>query len=505
MSGERQIKRLGLDAALAVEGSQKLAENVLCAICHDFLEDVVETNCQGRHVFCRPCIHRVLRRRQTCPTCRGVFSKLEVANSMIRNLIEQIKWKCLNHEKGCSFTGTKKDLEKHLEEECEEQESECPFEGCTVMKRRTKMLDHKNTCRFRLVSCTHCTKQLPFNGMTAHLEVCKRFPVDCPNACGKKLPRGEIGKHQASECAEETVCCFVPGCGEKRKRKEMDTHEDESWKKHMRLLVELQQKKEEALEVTVAFPQFRSKIAGMKKGDKIESPSFVFQDCRFSLSLFPRGLSDHQRAAAEDTDMEEAESEEEEVGSLGAVERESEDEEEESEEEEEEESLTGGQIWGRQEESSSDDSSDDDDQSDEEEEEEEDSENESFGAAEAESQRGGDREQEDEESEDEGEGEAADPNTEITLYLNKKDDYKGLLTYSVSVCNLNSERDPISKTFTDDFTNLGVGGGWGLGSFCLLGDLVSAASNTRKGTLEFQLHLSAAASNRRPVVVSGYV
>uniref|UniRef100_A0A0G4F2P9 RING-type domain-containing protein n=1 Tax=Chromera velia CCMP2878 TaxID=1169474 RepID=A0A0G4F2P9_9ALVE len=305
------IKRLGLDASFAADGFKEMALNALCAICHDFIEDAVETDCPARHVFCRPCVQECLDRRQPCPSCRGHISKLTVANTMIRNLVAVSKWKCLNFESGCAFTGTKTELQRHLDEECPEQETECPFKGCTEKNRRALLVEHKKTCNFRLIPCAHCEKSVAFFATDNHLKVCKSFPVDCPNGCGEKPPRGELSHHLNAECAEGSVRCSVHGCGETRKRKEMGEHEEEAAKKHVRLLAaenanlqqsvrqldrqvkELQKESsEDTATVTVRLRDFESRSANIERGVFLESATFSFQGGRFFLRVFPKGDDD---------------------------------------------------------------------------------------------------------------------------------------------------------------------------------------------------------------------
>uniref|UniRef100_A0A0G4H0X7 RING-type domain-containing protein n=1 Tax=Chromera velia CCMP2878 TaxID=1169474 RepID=A0A0G4H0X7_9ALVE len=293
------VRRLGLDPSFAAEGFEQLAENALCSICHDYL-DVVETDCEARHIFCRPCLQIVYDMRKPCPECRGHFSKIDTAHIRIRSSIEQVKWKCLNHESGCKFTGTKKELERHLDNECEEQETGCPFEGCGERNHRTVISQHKTGCAFRKVPCDHCTQGVPFNAMVQHLSVCDKVPVPCPNGCGQNPPRGELSVHKETDCGEETVSCEVPGCGQQVKRKEMEGHEEESMKKHMRLLTTqlltnkretqlLINKRETTKIVKVYMPEYETKAAGLNKGDRLTSAAFSFQNWRFHIWVYPKG------------------------------------------------------------------------------------------------------------------------------------------------------------------------------------------------------------------------
>uniref|UniRef100_A0A0G4HYR8 RING-type domain-containing protein n=1 Tax=Chromera velia CCMP2878 TaxID=1169474 RepID=A0A0G4HYR8_9ALVE len=341
-----EIRRLGLDASFAAAGNEDQAVSVLCPICHDYMEDAKEVDCEGRHVFCGPCIKNVSDREKPCPFCRGRFSKMERPHALMRTLIEQIKWKCVNFEGGCSFTGTKKQLEKHLDDDCEIQEVKCPFIGCPKKMQRAPLEAHKNSCPYRLVACGHCDEQVCFNSKQTHNKSCPKFPVPCPNKCGKKVLREAVSDHLQKECAEELVDCRVSGCGESVKRKMMEQHEDGNMKKHVKLLhaevekmeifqteidklqSELDKQQEQTktlhteldkmkadvdtlkaqsqsrqlqsfssstrdiLDVFVRLPDFETRSAGMQKGhgQYLESTSFLFQvrDCEGALSLVYR-------------------------------------------------------------------------------------------------------------------------------------------------------------------------------------------------------------------------
>uniref|UniRef100_A0A0G4FFS5 RING-type domain-containing protein n=1 Tax=Chromera velia CCMP2878 TaxID=1169474 RepID=A0A0G4FFS5_9ALVE len=303
-----EIRRLGLDASYAAAGNEDLVQNALCPICHDYIEDARETDCAARHVFCGPCIKDVSDRNQPCPCCRGQFSKTERPQGLMRSFIEQVKWKCLNFENGCAFTGTKKQLEKHLDDDCAVQEFKCPFSGCQEKMRRGALDAHKNTCPYRLLPCFFCQAQVRFNCMTAHRDRCPKFPIPCPKMCGQNVPRWQVSQHFERECAEQVLDCRVSGCGERVKRKLMDQHEDDNMKRHLKLVyTELakqeQQRKslqteiaqlkshwhfaqlhspsltDDCLELTVRLPDFETKSAGMVRGEGqfLHSVRFLFQ------------------------------------------------------------------------------------------------------------------------------------------------------------------------------------------------------------------------------------
>uniref|UniRef100_A0A0G4HQQ4 RING-type domain-containing protein n=1 Tax=Chromera velia CCMP2878 TaxID=1169474 RepID=A0A0G4HQQ4_9ALVE len=291
MNASGGIRRLGLDISFAADGFDQLAANAICSICHDYMEDVVEVDCQARHIFCRPCAQMVYDRGQPCPECRGHMSRIETAHLRIRSPIEQVKWKCTNFQQGCEFSDTKKELEKHLDKECEQEETKCPFRGCGQKGHRAIILQHKAVCPPRPVPCTHCHAAVPFDAMVGHLSRCVKVPIPCPSGCGKNLPRGEIDLHRQTECEEQTVCCEVPGCGQGLKRKDMGTHQNENMQKHMKLLTSrLLALDSTPQSFTVLLPEYEAKAAGVPVYGQLRSAYFSFKGFTFNLGVYPKGM-----------------------------------------------------------------------------------------------------------------------------------------------------------------------------------------------------------------------
>uniref|UniRef100_A0A0G4GCK2 RING-type domain-containing protein n=1 Tax=Chromera velia CCMP2878 TaxID=1169474 RepID=A0A0G4GCK2_9ALVE len=235
MSSSSASRRLGLDVSFAAEGFEDLVKEALCPVCFEYMDDAAEADCRS-HVYCRPCLQTVLDERRPCPECRYPVTKIVPAHVRIRSMIERVKWKCLNYKRGCEFIGTKKELEKHLQEDCEKQETECPFEGCEEKNLPSRILEHRKVCPFRSVPCEHCAEIVSLPSMVAHLSVCTKVPVPCPNFCGRNPERGQISLHLETECAESLVPCEVPGCETRVKRKEMEEHEVTNVHKHVKLM-----------------------------------------------------------------------------------------------------------------------------------------------------------------------------------------------------------------------------------------------------------------------------
>mmetsp|Transcript_9314 Transcript_9314/g.18176 ORF Transcript_9314/g.18176 Transcript_9314/m.18176 type:complete len:141 (-) Transcript_9314:155-577(-) len=97
---------------------------------------------------------------------------MDTAHVHLRSSLEEIKWKCFNSD--CTFKGTKRQLEDHLDLECQEQQQKCQYEGCEKRRRRASIADHERECTARPIPCDHCTEIFPRQSMVQHLTVCKK-------------------------------------------------------------------------------------------------------------------------------------------------------------------------------------------------------------------------------------------------------------------------------------------------------------------------------------------
>uniref|UniRef100_A0A0G4FAI2 TRAF-type domain-containing protein n=1 Tax=Chromera velia CCMP2878 TaxID=1169474 RepID=A0A0G4FAI2_9ALVE len=158
--------------------------------------------------------------------------------------------------------------------------------------KRGPLAAHKDSCRYRLIPCDFCYAQVRFGTKTAHLKVCEKVPVSCPNKCGEKPLRGEVAEHKKSRCVEEVVECPISGCGDRVKRKMLDDHEDASLKKHLKLLHRRMDLMEspDTVEGTVRFPDYAAQAAGKQKHEKIKSELFPFKGHQFFLEVYPQGV-----------------------------------------------------------------------------------------------------------------------------------------------------------------------------------------------------------------------
>ena len=122
----------------------------------------------------------------------------------------------------------------------------CPL-GCRGEKgevsrvERREVETHRTCCPMRAVKCEHCSVSVKACDMNGHLEVCKEFPIPCPNKCSEEFRVKRKGKsiHLSQECPlQETECPYSQyGCEVKVQRRNLEQHEKEDIHKHLKLTV----------------------------------------------------------------------------------------------------------------------------------------------------------------------------------------------------------------------------------------------------------------------------
>uniref|UniRef100_A0A0K6S653 RING-type domain-containing protein n=1 Tax=Chromera velia CCMP2878 TaxID=1169474 RepID=A0A0K6S653_9ALVE len=213
----------------------KLAADGVCSVCLNLAREPRETNCE--HVFCRPCISRCSH----CPNCRTYVTELKHPNRTLRGVLETVTVKCKHREEGCKERVAAKDMEKHLQNDCLMEETVCRFQGCGVQMKRGKLASHERNCLHRTLPCERCNLPIAFNGKRQHNMVCPKMPVKCPKKCNAEILRSRVQEHLDTQCPEETVKCFVPGCDVELKRKLMGAHQERRVEEHRRLFARYQQ------------------------------------------------------------------------------------------------------------------------------------------------------------------------------------------------------------------------------------------------------------------------
>ena len=98
---------------------------------------------------------------------------------------------------------------------------------------------HKqNTCVLRQKNCEYCQWLGTYKNINTHYSECRKYPIPCPNNCGKKnIPVQEVEGH-LRECPEQEIECSYSnlGCKDVLKRRTSNDHCEHSIDAHMHLL-----------------------------------------------------------------------------------------------------------------------------------------------------------------------------------------------------------------------------------------------------------------------------
>ena len=140
----------------------------------------------------------------------------------------------------------RKDLDKHLENDCPNRDQKCEYCG----KKGTY---------------AHITQ--------VHDSICERKTVSCPNAdCTKTIQRRNTKRH-LEECDYSEIPCKYQkiGCGVKIMRKNMRTHEDNEDKLHLHIALD------QIITIKEEFSSL-SAIGVIRNGEKLTCKLTRFQD-----------------------------------------------------------------------------------------------------------------------------------------------------------------------------------------------------------------------------------
>lgn len=235
-------------------------DHLICPICKLPFTNPYSTLCG--HTFCKLCLFESLKSilGKKCPLDRiqlnvptelleGLHHEYESNNDIdndnqnndedgdnddtdiypapiiLTNMTEDLKVKCLNHERGCDWVGQRWSLKIHLV-------SNCPFTNikcqCTeFVQRQYYKSDHcvhkeiecfkcfnlvkeidieshlDNVCELNLVKCTGCQLMFPKMYITDHEEKCPKIYLHCPgkvNGCDWKGQRDLLLNIHENEC-----------------------------------------------------------------------------------------------------------------------------------------------------------------------------------------------------------------------------------------------------------------------------------------------------------------
>ena len=203
-------------------------DRLVCKICQLPCRETQKSVCCG-HVFCKRDLEKMKATTAVsyaCPICRIEPFKTYPDRAVDRE-IKGLKIYCQNKEVGCGWSGEMDQVDAHL------NKCNIPCEYCKEIVHYTAMSSHINECP---CYCQHCNTAAERDVINSqHMDKCRKFPVPCPNTCGKdKIPQDEIDEHM-KECPLEMVWCeyYDVGCKTKLVREKMPAHCSEAMDKHL--------------------------------------------------------------------------------------------------------------------------------------------------------------------------------------------------------------------------------------------------------------------------------
>jgi hypothetical protein len=213
--------------------SKKIDDNLLCAICHDVLEDASSMKCG--HTFCQGCIKPI--RGNSCPTCRKINAKKTVTpNIVLRGLIGNLEVRCVSAGNNNSSSA------------------------------EPELMGEPTAKRPRVA------------GDTTGQEQSSQQVTGC-------VWTGKISDkktHEDKECQFHCIACDVPGCGFACTRKDMEKHKLQAMSTHLNLMVDAK--------LSTLKEEFDKKVSSME--DDIEETVSAVKQIQTEVSTLKKAMKE---------------------------------------------------------------------------------------------------------------------------------------------------------------------------------------------------------------------
>ena len=142
--------------------------------------------------------------------------------------IQSLKIKCENEDDGCEWVEELRSLEDHLQL-CDYTKLPCPRKCQEIKIFRKDLQKHlREECPSRQYTCPHCNEIGKYSQITGpHLKVCPKVKISCPNDQCEAIFLQEDKKNHLSMCQYNRVSCKYKefGCEFMALQKDIHDHE----------------------------------------------------------------------------------------------------------------------------------------------------------------------------------------------------------------------------------------------------------------------------------------
>ena len=225
-----------------------------CTVCFLIFRHPHLVSCCG-HNYCKDCISHFIDNNLPCPLCKNESFTILRNQALERSLAQLEVW-CSHHKLGCQWEGELGKYSEHLNVNPEEKgllvgcmyvELQCPYK-CGHQVCRGEMAKHQDSeCAQRPVCCVYCKEYSSTHEdvVNSHWSVCPSYPVSCPNHClADTMERQKLEGHLEYDCPLKlTECQFhSAGCKEVVTREKLSDHLEKCPVRHTIILAEANEK-----------------------------------------------------------------------------------------------------------------------------------------------------------------------------------------------------------------------------------------------------------------------
>ena len=233
----------------------QVLEDYFCKQCKHVAREPNITSC-CTEVLCKACFDVIIEDKQPCPSCESTDISSLGPHKKYQPKILALKVYCSLKDRGCEWIGQLQHLDAHLDlttGDCVYVDVDCPSKCNQKVQKRNVDTHLANHCRNRDYICPHCSFKATFREVSEHFEVCRYYPLVCPNRCGASFERDDLEYH-LSICGSQKIQCeySYAGCEAEFPRDQEKEHMEQNVQAHLALVaaasLKITQEKEQEFE-----------------------------------------------------------------------------------------------------------------------------------------------------------------------------------------------------------------------------------------------------------------